>query len=63
MRMRGTPIWTCWFRRELLGSARLARGFQVWLPLEPAGDVQNEGQIGFSDDAIWKEIGVHSKGT
>jgi len=26
-------------------------------------DVQNEGQIGFSDDAIWKEIGVHSKGT
>jgi hypothetical protein len=51
MRMRGTPIWTCWFRRELLGSARLARGFQVWLPLEPAGGVRNDGQIGLNDDA------------
>ena len=75
MRMRGTPTWTCSFRRAPHGSARLLHESPACAPDVMAlpevgdsapgqgGDVRNEEQIDFSDDAIWKEIGVSSKGT
>jgi hypothetical protein len=78
MRMRGMQIWTCWFRRELFGSARLLHESQVCGPdvmvlsgvgdlaperPEPVDGVQNDRRIGVSDDAIWKEIDVSSTWT
>jgi hypothetical protein len=48
--MHGTPTWTCWFRREPYGSARLLHEYrichesQVCVPDEALADgIQNDG--------------------